>query len=422
MATFSDNLDGSVGDLLRLRSGWSRPVGADDISIVTGFTGGFAIPQGTTLASSTWHVPTSQPSSADQYVTALLDTTALATMFPMAVRADVSSNLGAAYMVRHGSTGQLQLFRRTGAGAQASIGTAAITAADLATNPVTLKAVGNQISVEFKGATVIGPVTDNTASSGSVAMLSRGGSTPTRSQINSWESGEVGGTPSPVDGTGSANAPALTLGAPVASASGAQTIAAVTGTIVATPPALMLGTPSANAGGAQTIAAVTGNGAATAPALMLGTPIAAGVGTQSEGGITGPTVRSLTFSVDPKNLIFSVDPKNLIFSVDPKNLTIYGLFDGVLNMKRLQNKTPDERWVVTGQISNWMGEDYTPVSASVTSETAGVTISGVALNDDELTFIIEEGSTPGEKLLRAQVTFAESDQVFTEDIKMTVVP
>jgi len=191
MPTFSDNLDGSVGDLLRNRSGWSRPVGADEAQIITGFTGGFAITIGTTVASSTWHVPTSQPSSADQYVTGLLDTVGNATAFPLGIRCDVSNNLGSAYLCRHGTTGQLQLFRRTATGSQASIGTATVTAADLATNPVTLKAVGNQISVEFMGATVIGPLTDTTATSGSVAALSRGGSLSARSLLNSWESGDV---------------------------------------------------------------------------------------------------------------------------------------------------------------------------------------------------------------------------------------
>jgi hypothetical protein len=188
---FSDNLDGSVGDLLRNRSGWSRLVGVDEAQIISGFTGGFALATGTTNASSTWHVPTVQPASDDQYVTGLLDSIPKNGVFPLGVRCDVSSALGAGYLARHQTTGVLSLFRRTSSGTLTQIGSASVTASDLANNSVTLKAVGSQITVEFLGATVIGPVVDATATSGSVAILSRGGSLTAQSAINGWESGEV---------------------------------------------------------------------------------------------------------------------------------------------------------------------------------------------------------------------------------------
>lgn len=191
MPIFSDNLDGSVGDLLRNRSGWSRTVGVDDAQIISGFPGGFAVQTGTTTAASTWFVPNVQPASNDQYASGLLDSIPKNGVFPLGVRCDVTSAGGAGYFVRHQTSGVLQLFRRTNTGTLTQIGSASAATTDLASNPVTIKAVGTQISVDFLGFTVIGPVTDTTTSSGSVALLSRGGSLSTSPAINSWESGEV---------------------------------------------------------------------------------------------------------------------------------------------------------------------------------------------------------------------------------------
>jgi len=188
VAVFTDGLDGTPATTLRTRTGWSRPAGADEATLVSGGSG-FSLTGGTAAASGTWHAPTSQPSSADQYCEAILPTVAQIG-FPLGVRCDTTNSLGAGYVLRY--NGPLQLFRRSAAGGLTSIGSYTVpTPADLATNPVRLEAIGTAIKVYFKGAAVIS-VTDANIASGSVAMLSRGGSSSTANDVDNWQSGEAG--------------------------------------------------------------------------------------------------------------------------------------------------------------------------------------------------------------------------------------
>lgn len=176
MASFTDNLDGTPGSALASRSGWSRPVGSDTWPLRAGGSG-YLPTNGTTLASSTWHVPNSQPSGNDQFSEAILGQSSGGMAFPLGVRCDVSNGSGQGYFARV-SNSVIQLYRRSAAGAFTSLGTySPPTPSDLASNPVRLEVVGSEISVYFMGSRVIGPVTDAAIASGSVASLSRGGST-----------------------------------------------------------------------------------------------------------------------------------------------------------------------------------------------------------------------------------------------------
>lgn len=437
MPIFNDNLDGSVGDLLRNRSGWSRPVGADEAQVLSGFTGGFALTLGTTVASSTWHVPTTQPSSADQYVSGLLDTAPQASVFPLGVRCDVSNNLGAGYLLRHGTTGVLQLFRRTSAGNQAQIGSASITVADLVANPVTLKAVGNQISVEFKGATVIGPVTDTTATSGSVAILSRGGVLSTRSMINSWESGEVGAGPTPIAGSLSATLGPLTasgagsaliggqasvtLGAVTLNASGAVTI---TGTANATLGTLT-GTATANlpiVGGASATLGSISVAATGAVAITGSASIALGglslVATGRQGA--RQAVRFLQIAARTKRLALTSQPKTRALTARAKRLHFTARADGDNAMERLSTKLADEIWRFELNCANWI-----PSGAAIASVT-GEVISGTATVQDfevatapKVTCMVSGGDPGTTTTFRVLVTMNDG-QIFGDDFSVYV--
>lgn len=194
MATFSDNLNGTSGDLLRSRSGWSRAIGSDEVQINTGGSG-VAITNGTTAASGTWHVPTSQPSGADQYTEGFLKTgPASGGARPLCVRADTSSATGAAYTARRNAANAIIVHRRSGTGTFTQIGSYTVSpSTDFDTKAVKLEAVGTQITVYLGGTTVIGPITDSAIASGSIAILSLGGSlTSSENILDDMGWGDVG--------------------------------------------------------------------------------------------------------------------------------------------------------------------------------------------------------------------------------------
>ena len=217
MATFTDNLDGTSGDLLSARSGWSRPTGADNAAIVS--TGsGVALTTGSTAANGTWHVPTSQPSGNDQYAEALIGTAVNA--FPLGVRCDTSSATGGGYLARCTTANNIELYRRSASGVLLSLGSYAVpTPSDLTTNKVRLEVVGNDLSVYFKGSAVLGPIARTDFASGSVAMLSRGGTASTTVYTaDDWGSGDIGAgsqtlTPSLFTNTQTFYAPTVAPGA-----------------------------------------------------------------------------------------------------------------------------------------------------------------------------------------------------------------
>ena len=188
MSSFTDNLDGTAGTFLRNRTGWSRPTGADDA--VLDSTTGYRLTNGTTTASSTWHAPTSQPSGNDQYVEALVASNGNTACFQLGVRCDTSTANGQAYLCRRPSDTSLQLYFRNSSGALSLLGSYTGTKANLDANKARLEVTGTSISVKFMGSTVIGPVTNTSIASGSVAILTRGGSASTRN-IDDWESGDL---------------------------------------------------------------------------------------------------------------------------------------------------------------------------------------------------------------------------------------
>lgn len=198
-ATATDDFNGSPSALLSARSGWSRLLGTDAVQLsTTGFT--LRMTNGTTTAATTWHVLAPQPSTADQYATCnLLNySDATTSAFPLGVRCDTSATTGAGYFLRRAAGGsaspnQLQLFKRSNSGAFTSLGSyTPANTGDLG-SPVTLKAVGDQITVELLGVAVIGPVSDASVTSGSVAMLTRGGTLYGGNQADNYEIGDVGG-------------------------------------------------------------------------------------------------------------------------------------------------------------------------------------------------------------------------------------
>jgi hypothetical protein len=191
MTTFTDNLDGAAGFVLRSRTGWTRPTGLDEVVQATGDTG-YTLPVGTTAASGTWHMPTSQPSGNDQYVEAMCYFGGTAAGFQMGVRCNTASALGRGYLIRRNSNTQIGLFVRDDAGTLTSLGTYTGTSTDLNANKVRLEVSGSSVAVKFMGATVIGPVTDTTSASGNIAMLSRGGAQAATRQVDDWESGDLG--------------------------------------------------------------------------------------------------------------------------------------------------------------------------------------------------------------------------------------
>lgn len=235
MPVFTDLLDGAAGQSLENRPGWSKTTGADVAALADGGSG-FCLPGGTTTASGTWHAPTIQPASADQYCEGILRLANSALSCPLGVRCDISAAAGQGYLVQlDNSTGRLRLLRRSSAGALTTLGTFSVpTPADLDSNKVRLQAVGTAISVLFSGATVIGPVADALIASGSVAMLSRGGSLVSTAvaRIDNWESGEVSSAPAPITGSGSATFFPMTgagAGALMIRGAGAATFAPMTG-------------------------------------------------------------------------------------------------------------------------------------------------------------------------------------------------
>ena len=188
MTTFSDTLDGTPGDLLRNRSGWSRPTGADEAVVPAGGSG-FALTGGTTAASGTWHAPTSQPSGNDQFCEIRLF--AGGDNFGCGTRCDITNALGQAMLARANASNNIQMFRRTSIGGLVSLGTFSSTSTNVgAGHFLRLESVGDQHTVWFMGAIVIGPVTDATIASGSVAALSRGGTTSTV-RVDDWSSGDI---------------------------------------------------------------------------------------------------------------------------------------------------------------------------------------------------------------------------------------
>lgn len=217
MTTFTDSLNGTAGDLLSARSGWSRPVGADNAAIITGGSG-VALTTGATTGSSTWHVPTSQPSGNDQYAEALIGT--FLNAFPLGVRCDPSTATGGGYLARVNTSNIIELFRRSASGVLLSLATYTVpTPSDLLTNKVRLEVVGTTLNVYFMGAAVIGPITRTDFASGSVAMLSRGGTASTTVYtVDDWGSGDVGAAAitgsaaGTIDFTGSAAATAKITG------------------------------------------------------------------------------------------------------------------------------------------------------------------------------------------------------------------
>lgn len=284
MASFTDSFNGTTGDLLSARSGWSRPTGADAVQLSSS-TAGPRLTNGTTAASGTWHAPTSQPSNPDQYASAILKSITLANAFPLGVRCDTSTALGSGYLLRRSSSSdQLALFYRNSSGGLTSMGTFTSNATDLL-SPVTLRVVGTSITVELLGAVVIGPVTDTNLSSGSVAMLSRGGSL-TNSTLDEWDSGDVAGA-SGINGAGSGTADTTGASAATvqikASASGSV---ATTGSSTGTVPAKGAASGSAGVTGLST-ASIAVKAAATGTAETTGS--ATGVGVVSASGTASGT-------------------------------------------------------------------------------------------------------------------------------------
>jgi hypothetical protein len=189
VTTFTDNLDGTTGTNLSARTGWSRPTGADNAVLKGG--SGYALTSGTTAASGTWHAPTSQPSGNNQYAEALLTASSTAA-FPLGVRCDTTAALGQGYLARRNSTTTVQLFVRNSSGTLTQLGsTYTDTQVNLDASKIRLEASGTSITVKLGGVTVIGPVTDSSIASGSVAMLSRGGSGAGTSTVDDWGSGDL---------------------------------------------------------------------------------------------------------------------------------------------------------------------------------------------------------------------------------------
>jgi len=217
MASFTDNLDGTVGDLLSSRTGWSRTIGADDAKVVV--TGsGIALTAGATNASATWHRPTSQPAGNDQYIEAFLG--ALNNAFPFGLRCDTSTATGGGYLLRVNNSNVIEMYRRTSLGVLFSIGTYTVpTPSDLLTNKVRFEVSGDQLTAYFKGAVVIGPVTRTDFASGSIAMLSRAGTASTTTYtVDDWDSGDISAgaqalDPSLITNTQTFYAPTVAAGA-----------------------------------------------------------------------------------------------------------------------------------------------------------------------------------------------------------------
>jgi len=254
VATFTDGLDGTAGSSLHTRTGWSRPAGADT-AVLLASGSGFSLPAGTTTASSTWHAPTAQPSGADQYAEALIRSSSQIS-FPLGVRCNTASYLGAGYLVRY--NGGIQLYRRTVEGGLSLLGSYTVpTPADLTTNPVRLEAIGTAIKVYFKSAAVIS-VTDANIASGSVAMLTRGGGTGTVVDVDNWQSGEAGTVA--ITGTG-----AVTFGALTVAAAGSL---AITGTGAVTFGALTAA--AAGSSGSTPVGALTAAAAGSSGSTPVG--------------------------------------------------------------------------------------------------------------------------------------------------------
>lgn len=449
MPIFSDNLDGSVGDLLRNRAGWSRPIGADEAQVITGFTGGFSLTVGTSAAASTWFVPGVQPASNDQYASGLINVTARNGFFPLGVRCNLSIATGAGYFVRHQTTGVLQLFRRADSGTLTQIGSASISASSLASNPVTIKAIGSDISVDFMGVTVIGPVADTTAATGSVAMLSRGSTLSPEASIYSWESGEVTAS-NPINGSLNANLDSLTASAsatlPIAGAANnalvALTAAGTAKLALRSSADIVLGTLAGSGAGAIVspiaassngqLGALTGAGVAKvllqgsanialgnlvgageavsvsplagSAVATLGELIGAGLGklllrataAATLGAVQGAgTIRhglaqpllSLRLIVEAKPISFQAEAKKLAFLVDA---------DGVDRVRNLPNKAVSEVWNCELDLSPWLDENRSVSSLTSEEVTGTITVSNVALQGaSKGTFQIQGGVRRG---------------------------
>lgn len=186
MAVFTDGFVGTPGALISARVGWTTATGADANQIAPSGDG-VSVTTGTG-STVTRQLPSSQPSSADQYAQAML----LASdngPFLLGVRINSS---GEGYYVRRGAGGTngiLQLYRRSGT-AFTLLGSFTSTS-DSVAFPTRLQAVGNQISVVSNVITLIGPITDSNFPTGSVGFLTRGGSVAATSRLDDWQSGEV---------------------------------------------------------------------------------------------------------------------------------------------------------------------------------------------------------------------------------------
>jgi hypothetical protein len=246
-----------------------------------------------------------------------------------------------------------------------------------------------------------------------------------------------------VAGVASLSAPTLTMGEPVVSASGSQTIAAVIGTIAAIAPALTLGNPLASGTGAQTVAAVAGNGtatapvlslaapvasgagalgvpqvtgtcAATAPALTLGTPIAAAVVAYSEGGAIYPLI---TVSAERKQTTWPAEPKQTIYAAQRKRVTYPAWPNGVRRMITLDTKGAAEILYIRVTTDNWpmVADDNAVTDYTVTVTSGDLVATKLSMDDGAMMFSIS-GGTPGTNatiaLLATLADGQKPDQVF----------
>lgn len=193
MATYTDNLDGTAGTLLSARSGVTRTVGVDDITLTTGGSG-YYMTDGAIGSNGTWHKFDNQPAGNDQYVEAFLQRGSGGNPFPLCVRADTSSANGAGYISGMDTTTRIRLLRRIASGQMVALGSYTHgNATDQATNKARLEVVGTTLTVSFMGSVVIGPITDANISSGSVAILTRGGTaTTTTATVDDIAWGDAG--------------------------------------------------------------------------------------------------------------------------------------------------------------------------------------------------------------------------------------
>jgi hypothetical protein len=182
----------------------------------------------------------------------------------------------------------------------------------------------NPLQSAFPFAPLVGSAAYQTYSTGRLPALTQSG-TPRVTPFSIGAS-EEGSAPSTVIGTGAAVAPALTLDAPVASASGAYAVDAVTGTGAAVAPALTLDAPTAAASGEFVVSGVTGTGAAVAPNLTLDAPTASASGTFGAAvtGTADAVAPALTLDAPLASAAgaYSVDPVTGTGAAVAPNLTI----------------------------------------------------------------------------------------------------